>query len=180
MFDTFSLTFISFPWPGLGLAYETLRGIRGGLERGMNTPQSTAFTVPGRASSRAAEIFSVCLLTTGQLMADITSTANGRPTSRCCFSMFLSPVRNTWKPSCSISVSRLPFLMPPPIHADHGVDVMPGEESRQLRRYVLIEQKPSMVGSKLVGVAIAENGFDGVEACLGVAIQSFGDRRIRR
>src|SRR5579863_1502892 len=83
------------------------------LGRGTNTPQSIVSTVPGRASSSAAEILSTWGLTTGQLIADIISTAKGRSSSRCWSCIFLSPVRKTSKRSCSISINSSPFLMPP-------------------------------------------------------------------
>ena len=54
-----------------------------GRARATNTPQSIGPTVPGRASSIAAEIVSMYDLTTGQLIADMIKTAKGSPSSCC-------------------------------------------------------------------------------------------------
>ena len=86
---------------------------RYGFERGTNRPQSISVIVPGWAVLTAAAIFSTWGLTTGQLIADMISTAKDRPASCCWFGMFLSPVKNTSKPSCSMRASNAPFLTPP-------------------------------------------------------------------
>lgn len=49
------------------------------FRRVTNTPQSIVLTVPGCASSMAATMLWICGLMTGQLIADITNTAKGKP-----------------------------------------------------------------------------------------------------
>jgi hypothetical protein len=83
------------------------------FERGTNKPQSINVTVRGCAATMAAVMFSTCGLTTGQLIADMISTAKERPASGCWFGMFLSPVRNTSKPACPMRAGNAPLLIPP-------------------------------------------------------------------
>ncbi len=77
--------------------------------------------------------------TTGQLIADITSTAQKRPSSRCWLSMFLSPEKDL-KAFALDQLEQRSVFDAAPFHAGNRLNFVPGQKPRQLARHVLVEK----------------------------------------